>query len=328
VRARAPASAANLGPGFDALALALDLYVEVEVVPADHLSVRSEGEGADLADDAGHLAARVAMDVVGHDRLAITVRSEIPVARGLGSSAALAAAAAAAAGAADPLAVAARVDGHPENAAASVLGGLLVATGVRGAVRTAPMPLDPSLVFVAVVPDRPLSTARARQVLPATVSRADASFNLGRMGLMLAGLADHRRLEREAAEDRLHQDYRSPLFPEAPKILSGLLEGGALAACWSGAGPTLLGITTADAVSGLKTAAERVLASTGLPGQVLVLHADLRGLVTGEAARISLSGRSDQADEGARDLSALPPPPPATGTGGGSGDVFDFDTEG
>ena len=78
VRARAPASTANLGPGFDVLALALDLYVEVEVESAPRLTVRAEGEGAELADDAGHLAARVAIDVAGHDHLAITVRSDIP----------------------------------------------------------------------------------------------------------------------------------------------------------------------------------------------------------------------------------------------------------
>ena len=108
MRARAPASAANLGPGFDVLAVALDLYVEVEVEPASRLMVRSEGEGADLVEDDMHLAARVAIDVVGHDRLAVTVRSAIPVARGLGSSAALAVAAAAAAGSKDPLGVAAR----------------------------------------------------------------------------------------------------------------------------------------------------------------------------------------------------------------------------
>ncbi|MGH9166165.1 MAG: homoserine kinase, partial [Acidimicrobiales bacterium] len=101
MRARAPASSANLGPGFDTLAVALGLYVEVEVRPADALSVVSEGEGAELATDASHLAARIAIRVAGHDRLAITVRSSIPVARGLGSSAALAAAAAAAAGSPD-----------------------------------------------------------------------------------------------------------------------------------------------------------------------------------------------------------------------------------
>ncbi len=99
MRARAPASAANLGPGFDTLAIALDRYVEVEVEPAVRLIVRSEGEGAGLSDDPSHLAARVAIDVAGTDRLSITVRSQIPMARGLGSSAALAVAAAAAAGA-------------------------------------------------------------------------------------------------------------------------------------------------------------------------------------------------------------------------------------
>jgi hypothetical protein len=92
MRARAPASSANLGPGFDVLAIALDRYVQVEVEPAAALSVHSEGEGAGLFDDASHLAARVAAEVLGHDRISVTVRSQIPVARGLGSSAALAAA--------------------------------------------------------------------------------------------------------------------------------------------------------------------------------------------------------------------------------------------
>ena len=286
MRARAPASTANLGPGFDALALAVDRYVEVEVEPAPRLAVRSEGEGAGLSDDAGHLAARVAIDVAGHDHLAIAVRSQIPVARGLGSSAALAAAAAAAAGATDPLAVAARVDGHPENAAASAVGGLVVATLVRGAVRAVRLPLDPSLAFVVMVPDRSLATAKARQVLPAHVSREDAAFNLGRMGLLLAGLADRRLLIREAAEDRLHHDYRSPLFPEAPQLLAGLLEGGALAACWSGAGPSLLGIVARDDGPRVREAAAAAMSRSGVTGQALLLRPDLQGLVTGDAARL------------------------------------------
>ncbi len=286
MRARAPASSANLGPGFDALAVALDRYVEVEVEPAPRLTVRSEGEGAGLSDDAGHLAARVAMDVAGHDRLAITVRSQIPVARGLGSSAALAAAAAAAAGARDPLAVAARADGHPENAAASVVGGLVAASTVRGAVQVAPLALDPELVFVVVVPDRSLSTAKARQSLPAQVNREDAAFNLGRMGLLLVGLSDHRLLVKEAAEDRLHQDYRSPLFPEAPMLLASLLAGGALAACWSGAGPSLVGFSTGEAAPMVAAAARQGLAEAGVPGSVLLLRADTGGLVTGDAARL------------------------------------------
>ena len=97
---------------------------------------------------------------------------------------------------------------------------------VKGSVMAVPLALDPELVFVVAVPDRPLSTSKARQALPHEVSRADAAFNLGRMGLLLAGLADHPLLIREATEDRLHQDYRSPLFPEAPKLLGRLLGGG------------------------------------------------------------------------------------------------------
>jgi homoserine kinase len=279
MRARAPASAANLGPGFDVLAVALDLYVEVDVEPASRLVVRSEGEGADLEEDDMHLAARVAIDVVGHDRLAVTVRSAIPVARGLGSSAALAVAAAAAAGSKDPLGVAARIDGHPENAAASVVGGLVAATLVRGAVRAVRMPLDGGLVLVAMVPERPLPTTKARQALPLEVSRTDATFNLGRLALLLAGLADRSLLIREATEDRLHQDYRSPLFPEAPQLLARLVAAGALAACWSGAGPTLLGICDGEHGERVRAGAEEAMESIGVPGRALLLRPDLEGLI-------------------------------------------------
>ncbi|HTZ07463.1 MAG TPA: homoserine kinase, partial [Acidimicrobiales bacterium] len=276
---RVPASSANLGPGFDVLALALDLYVEVEVEPAARLSVRASGEGSDLAADATHLAASVAIDVAGHDRLAITVRSDIPVARGLGSSAALAVAAAAAAGARDPLAVAARVDGHPENAAASVVGGLVAATLVRGAVRAVRLPLDGGLVFVVMVPDRPLPTAKARQALPQQVGRTDATFNLGRLALLLAGLADRSLLLREATEDRLHQDYRSPLFPEAPQLLGRLVSAGALASCWSGAGPALLGMCDGQDGERVRAKAESAMEEIGVPGRAVLLRADVEGLI-------------------------------------------------
>ena len=279
MRARAPASAANLGPGFDVLAVALDLYVEVDVEPSSRLVVRSEGEGSDLEEDDMHLAARVAIDVVGHDRLAVTVRSDIPVARGLGSSAALAVAAAAAAGSKDPLGVAARMDGHPENAAASVVGGLVAATLVRGAVRAVRMPLDGGLVFVAMVPERPLPTTKARQALPQEVSRTDATFNLGRMSLLLAGLADRSLMIREATEDRLHQDYRSPMFPEAPQLLARLVKAGALASCWSGAGPTLLGICDGEHGERVRSSAEEAMEEIGVPGGALLLRADIEGLI-------------------------------------------------
>jgi homoserine kinase len=282
------------------LALALGLYVEVEVEPAQRLVVRAEGEGADLEDEAGHLAARVAIDVVGHDRLAITVRSEIPVARGLGSSAALAVAAAAAAGSKDPLGVAARVDGHPENAAASVVGGLVGATMVKGAVRAVRLPLDSSLSFVVAVPDRSLPTTKARQALPHDVSRADATFNLGRMALLLAGLADRSLLIREATEDRLHQDYRSPLFPEAPQLLNRLLHAGASAVCWSGAGSSMLGICDSSTAEKVRVASEAAMEEIGVPGKALLLRADLEGLRTdrGRVAGPSAAGPYDVLAEG------------------------------
>lgn len=279
VRARAPASSANLGPGFDTLAVALDRYVEVEVEPASRLIVRSQGEGAGLSDDPSHLAARVAMDVAGTDHLAITVRSEIPISRGLGSSAALAVAAAAAAGSKDPLAVATHMDGHADNAAASVVGGLVAAAMVRGTVQVVRLTLDVSLSFVVIVPDVSLSTAKARQALPADVTRESAAFNLSRMALLIAGLADSRLLVSEATEDRLHQDYRSPLFPAAPNLLSRLSAGGALAVCWSGAGPSLVGICNGADVTKVSQAAESALAEARIPGKVLVLRPDMHGLV-------------------------------------------------
>lgn len=280
MRAVAPASSANLGPGFDALALALALHVEVVVEPADRLSITSEGEGADLPRDATHLAARVAIVVAGNDRLHIHVRSEVPVGRGLGSSAALAVAAAAAAGAADPLAWGHHVDGHPENAAASVLGGLVAATVGSSGPLAARLTLDPGLAFVVVVPDHELPTKLARGALPAEVPLADAAFNLSRTAVLVAALADRRLLRPELFEDRLHQAYRSAaLYPAAPRLLEGLVAAGALGSCWSGAGPTLLAVCDGPAAAvQVQVAGQRLLADAGLPGLSLVLAPDLEGL--------------------------------------------------
>ena len=266
--AAAPASSANLGPGFDALGLALERYVEVEIEPASHLIVRSEGEGAGLSDNASHLAAKVAVEVAGHDRLAITVRSSIPVARGMGSSAALAVAAAAAAGSPDPLGVAARIDGHPDNAAASVVGGLTSAATIKGQIRVVRLPLDEHLELVIMVPDRTLPTKSARQALPDTVRREDAIFNLSRMGMLLAGLADYRFLSKEATE-----------------LLRSLETAGALAACWSGAGPSLLAICGPGTSDVVRKQALSAMEAAGVPGTALALNPDHRGLVVGEEAR-------------------------------------------
>ncbi|MHB8243998.1 MAG: homoserine kinase [Acidimicrobiales bacterium] len=280
MRARVPASSANLGPGYDVLALALGLYCEVTVEPAPRLEITAEGEGSELPRGGAHLAAVVVRNVLGHDDVAVHVRSEIPVARGLGSSAALALATAAAAGAADSLGIAAGVDGHVENAAASFHGGLVAAAMIDSAPVVRRLSLDPRLAFVLLVPDRELQTAQARAVLSAEVPLSDAIFNLGRMGLLVAGLADSSLLIAEAGADRLHQDARSALFEEAPELLARLTQAGAIVAVWSGAGPSLLAICDGERAAGkVCDSAERALDDVGLPGKAMVLRPDLEGLV-------------------------------------------------
>ncbi len=154
--------------------------------------VVAEGQGSELARGPVHLAARVAADVLGHDRFEVRVRSEIPVARGLGSSAALAVAAAAAAGAKRPL----RLTASPSTATPRTppprpWGAWSRRPWSTGRPSLATCASTPRLRFVAVVPDRQLATSRARGTLPDTVPHEDAAFNLGRLGLLVAGLADH-----------------------------------------------------------------------------------------------------------------------------------------
>ncbi len=175
--------------------------------------------------------------------------------------------------------MAAATDGHPENAAASAYGGLVAATVVAGRVAVRRLALDDEIVGVLVVPDRTLPTADARAALPDSVPFADAAFNLGRLGLLTAGLADRRQLLPEAFEDRLHQDARARLFPEAARLLAALADGGALGACWSGAGPSLLGLATAATSGAVAEAAGAALSATGVPGRIIVAGVDHAGVV-------------------------------------------------
>ncbi len=279
--ARAPASSANLGPGFDTLAVALSLYVDVSLEPATSLSIVSDGCGAGRFDDERHLGVRVAGGILGHTNFAMRVTSSIPISRGLGSSAALAVAAAAAAGASNPLNVATSIDGHAENAAASVLGGLVVASVTEhDGVVARQLPLDDTWRFVAVVPEEELATVDARRVLPSHVPLADAVHDLNALGLLIAGLANHHEFVSWSMDDFPHRPYRKELLGFSEGLLALLRESGAAASCWSGAGSTMLALVTDETASEVATAAKEFLHAASIPGEVHVLDADRIGLVT------------------------------------------------
>ncbi len=278
---RVPASSANLGPGFDALAVALELYIEVSLELSDSFSISSEGYGAGLFDDENHMAAKIATQVLGHSNYKMHVKSGIPLSRGLGSSASLALAAAAAAGSNDVLGIATKIDGHAENAAASLLGGLVVANVEKdGSIIARPLQLDDEWRFVVVIPDEELATADARRVLPKQVPFADAVHNLNSLGLLIAGLANHQDFVPSAMDDYLHQPYRMPLLSFAAPLLQTLRDAGAAASCWSGAGSTMLGLSTQKNAPGIAKAANEFLQKNSIAGQVLTLSADRTGLET------------------------------------------------
>jgi homoserine kinase len=261
---RAPATSANLGPGFDALGLALDWHDEIDARVAESgLTVDVEGESADsVPRDETHLVVRsmrAAFDAMGGkqpDGLHLRCRNRIPHARGLGSSAAaivsgiVAARALLADGASRlddraALRLATELEGHPDNVAACLLGGLTVAwTGTDGgrAVR-----LTPGVRAVAVIPPAPVSTEVARGLLPGTVSHAAAAHNAGRSALLVAALtsAVSRGVLLAATQDRLHQSYRAPAMTESYALVRRLRAEG-IAAVISGAGPTVLALLPPD----------------------------------------------------------------------------------
>ena len=160
----------------------------------------------------------------------------------------------------------------------------MVAADVNGRPVHRRLALDPGLRFVVVIPDRALPTAAARASLPRRVAHADAVFNLGRMGLLIAGLADRTGLVAEAGDDRLHQDARTALFPQAPALLAGLRSAGALTSCWSGAGPSLLAVSRPIRRAWWRRRPTSLLEARGVAGQVRVLDADLGGVTVSRPA--------------------------------------------
>lgn len=281
--ARAPASSANLGPGFDTLALALSLYVEVEAELSERFEVSALGEGASIPADEDHLGSQVARHVLGHSNVRLQVRSQIPLGRGLGSSAAFVAACAAALGSEDPFLVASTFDGHPENAAASVFGGFVSATSIDSGYMSSSLEVDPRLAAIVAVPSIELKTKTARGVLPAVVDFGDATFNLGRMGLLVAGVANIDRMVSQATEDRLHQSHRSSLFPQSKEIMDVLTAAGCLASCWSGAGPTMIGFCSSGDSARIALEAARLLRGFEPRVAVKELKVDMEGLAIVDA---------------------------------------------
>ncbi|HEY0933658.1 MAG TPA: homoserine kinase [Trebonia sp.] len=311
VLVRVPATSANLGPGFDTLGLALGLYdeVEVRVTPAG-LDIEVVGEGAADLVGAGekHLvlrALRVAFDELNlaqPDGLALRCVNRIPHGGGLGSSAAtivaglLAARGLAGADVSPPdvLPLASMLEGHPDNVAPCLFGGLTIAwTGpdaaglpAARAVRLDPRPEVRPVLFVAPAP---VSTKVARGLLPATVPHADAARNAGRAALLVAALtardlADAATALLDGTEDRLHQDYRAPAMPQSHELVTRLRAAG-VPAVVSGAGPSVLAFRIGKPDRDDLVRLDSIAAETGIDWHISPLAVERRGASVAPSAR-------------------------------------------
>jgi homoserine kinase len=253
---RVPASSANLGPGFDAFAAALALHVELEVLETGRFGVETR---LDIARDRRNLCVRGFARLHPPDDFTFRIRSQVPLSGGLGSSAAAYVAGLTAAASLfeldeDLLAHATGLEGHPDNAAAALLGGFVIVTGGEVARFDPPDGLE----AVIVVPRSAVRTAVARRALPDVVPMADAVANVAHGAMLTLGLArGDLSLVGRGLQDRLHQPYRAHLFPESMRLLERARELGAIGASISGAGPTVLFWTTADATGAVVGALRR-----------------------------------------------------------------------
>lgn len=294
MRVRVPASSANLGPGFDTLGLALSLHDRVEArVTSEGLDVEVTGEGADEA-GAGedHLvvrAMRAVFSATGGQPPGIALRcaNAIPQGRGLGSSAAaivggaLAARALAREGGArvpdaDLFRLACDLEGHPDNVAACLAGGLAIAWRPEsGGPKLISMPVLAGLSALVCVPGDRLATTAARRALPASVPHADAAANAARSALLVAGLTSRPEVLFDATQDFLHQRYRAGAMPGAADLLQRLRAAGAPAVV-SGAGPSVLVLTVAGSGPG-RAVVDSIAAEAGIGWRVIPLDVDGHG---------------------------------------------------
>jgi len=248
---RVPASSANLGPGYDVLAAALSLTLELEVEEAGAFSV--ECDVPDVPVDRSNLCVRAFEALHPSEGLAFRIRSEIPPAAGLGSSAAAIVAGLVAADhmyeLSAPLFTLARgLEGHPDNVAAALRGGFVVCAGEEP-VRVEP---PPGLEGVLAVPPEPVATAAARAALPAEVPLADAVHNVAHSSLLVLGLVlDDLSLIARGLSDRLHQDRRAHLYARSMELVGHAGELGAVGATISGAGPAVLFWCCSEQTGGL-----------------------------------------------------------------------------
>ncbi len=294
VRVRVPATSANLGPGFDALGLALALHNEVTIEEADRVSVAVEGEGSGRLDvGAKNVVARgaaLAFEIAGRAFPGARLHcvNRIPLSRGLGSSAAAWVGGLLAANAllGEPLdrdgllAAATRAEGHPDNVAAALLGGLTVSCADGARVIAVSLPVPREIEWVVLLPETESSTREARAVLPESVPRADAIFNVQRVSLLLAALGTGRTdLLELAMQDRLHQPYRVRLFPWMDAVAAAGRGAGALGCVLSGAGPSMLAAVRPRGGESVARAMEEALRAAGIAGRALHLPVDPGGAV-------------------------------------------------
>jgi len=238
---RVPASSANLGPGYDSLAAALALHLELEVEETGEFGIESEVPG--LPEDRSNLCVRGFEALHPADGIVFRIRSEIPVAAGLGSSAAAIVAGLAAADHmyeldASLFDLARGIEGHPDNVAAAICGGFVVCADGEQPQRFDPLP---GLEGVIAIPPDPVPTAEARAALPAEVPIGDAVHNTAHAALLVLGLANgDLSLVARGLDDRIHQPRREHLYPRSMGLVRQARELGAIGATISGAGPTVL----------------------------------------------------------------------------------------
>jgi len=288
----APATTANLGPGFDCLGAALTLANRFRFSPADTLAIRAAGpEAGRVPTDRSNLLYRAFEKLFRHlDRpvpaVAIDIELGVPLARGLGSSATAIVGGLLAANhlAGSPLDTAAlarlaiAIEGHPDNVVPCLRGGAVLSARTDDTWLDCDLPWHDTVVPIVAIPDFELSTAQARSVLPATVDRADAIHNIACLGLLLRGLATGCGPWIAAgSRDRLHQPYRFELIPGWQQVRAAALDAGAWSVAISGAGPTLLALAPRDRAATVAPAMAAAWQETGIAAAARVLALDPAG---------------------------------------------------